>query len=57
MDKKRVVWMNLAVVGAVLLLAVMAFLLPEVLPDREITPNAGTLEEAGFEFTPGIPAD
>ncbi len=51
MEKKRVIVMNVAVVAMVLLLAVAAFLLSDMLPGRDITPTAGTLEEAGFEFT------
>lgn len=56
MEKRRTIIMNLAVVAAVLLLALAAFLLPQILPERQITPNAGTLEDAGFEFTPADPA-
>lgn len=57
MSTKRRIVINLAVVAAVLLLALVALLLPEMLPERVITPNAGTLEEAGFTFTPDAPAE
>lgn len=53
MRKKRVIIANVAVIAAVLLLALAAFLLPQLLPERSITPNAGTLEDAGFTFMPG----
>ncbi|MBQ7849779.1 MAG: hypothetical protein IJ343_08680 [Clostridia bacterium] len=51
MNNKRTVLMNAAVIGVVLLLALLMFLLRPALPDRDITPNAGTLEDAGFTFT------
>ncbi|MBR3765349.1 MAG: hypothetical protein IKK57_12470 [Clostridia bacterium] len=50
--KKRTLLVNLAAVAAVLALALGAYLLSEALPARDITPNAGTLEEAGIVFTP-----
>ena len=57
MEKKREIAMNLAVVAAVVLLALAAFLLPRLLPARDLTPNAGTIEDAGFVFTPDSPAE
>ena len=61
MEKKRSLMMNLAVIGAILLLALAAALLPPLLPERDVTPTAGTLEDAGFTFTPAgtpdTPAD
>lgn len=52
MERKRTLMMNLAVIGAILLLALLTLALPQLLPERNVTPNAGTLEEAGFTFTP-----
>lgn len=52
MEKKRTLLLNLAVIGAILLLALAALALPQLLPGRDVTPNAGTLEDAGFTFTP-----
>lgn len=52
MEKKRTLMINLAVIGAILLLVVATLALPALLPQRDVTPNAGTLEDAGFTFTP-----
>ena len=57
MEKKRALLVNLAAVAAVLVLALGAFVLAQVMPARDITPTAGTLEEAGFTFTPASDAD
>lgn len=57
MEKKRVLLMNVALVAAVLLLALAALLLSEILPGRDITPNAGSLEEAGIVFTMDEPVE
>ena len=46
MDKKRVILINAAVIAAVLLLAIGAMVLSELLP-KTIQPTAGVLE--GFE--------
>ena len=50
--KKRTLLVNLAALAAVLALALGAYLLSGALPARDITPNAGTLEDAGIVFTP-----
>lgn len=52
MERKRTLVMNLAVIGVVLLLALLTLALPRLLPERNVTPNAGMLEDAGFTFTP-----
>lgn len=56
-EGKHNLLVNLAAVAAVLLLALGAFLLSKALPARDITPNAGTVEEAGIVFTMDDPAD
>ena len=57
-QQKRVLIMNLAVVAAVLLLALGAFLLAKTRPLRVSTPNAGALEAAeGIVFTMDGPTD
>lgn len=48
MDKKRVIMMNVLVIGAILLLSLAALIASKLLP-RQITPNAGPLE---MEFEP-----
>lgn len=51
MDKKRTILMNLAVIAAVLLLALLVLLLSRTLPARDITPNAPAPEESGVVIT------
>ena len=50
-EKKRTLLVNLVAVAAVLALVLGAFLLSKAVPARDITPNAGTVEEAGIVFT------
>ena len=51
MKNKRALLLNAAVIGAVLVLTLILFLLIPVVPDRDITPNAGSLEDSGLTFT------
>lgn len=53
----RTLLINAAVIAAVVLLAFGALGLSRILPAREIVPNAGTLEEAGFTFNAQPPAE
>lgn len=57
MDRKRVLMMNAAVIAAVFMLALAALFVSELLPQRQITPNAGVL--GGFEpaVTTAAPAE
>lgn len=52
MERRQMLLKNLAVIGAILLLALATLALPRLLPGHDITPNAGSLEDAGFTFTP-----
>ena len=56
-EKKRTLLVNLVAVAAVLALVLGAFLLSKAVPARDITPNAGTVEEAGIVFTMDDPAE
>lgn len=51
MEKKRTILMNLSVVAAVLLLALLTLLLSKSLPQRDITPNAVPSEDSGVSIT------
>jgi len=54
MDKKRVLMTNAAAIAVVLLLVLVVFALTKMLPQRQITPNAGVL--GGFEPAVTAPA-
>lgn len=56
MNNKRTLLMNAAVIGAVLVLTLIVFLLIPAVPNHDITPNAGTLEDSGFTLTFETPA-
>lgn len=51
MNDKRTMLMNAAVIAFLLLVVLILFLVRPALPERDITPNAGTLEDSGFTFT------
>lgn len=54
MDKKRVLMTNAAAIVVVVLLVLAVFALTKMLPQRQITPNAGVL--GGFEPAVTAPA-
>lgn len=51
LEKKRTIMINLAVIAAVLLLALLTLLLSKALPQRDITPNAVPSEGSGVSIT------